>query len=158
MREGSDWPAVTVKERARVSGPGLRTFLNIANRWLLSEEQRVELLGAGSLDRFRSWEAAARSQKRLALPMDVLMRISIVLGIFCALRQFLATLERERAWLFRARPDPPFLGRTAMEVLTSDTYSNRLAVRRSAEAAAFGCPPPPNEADRDFRPYTIKWM
>ena len=49
------------------------------------------------------------------------------------------------------------LGRTPMETVTSDTYENRLAVRRSAEAAAFGFPPPPNEADRDFCPYTIKW-
>lgn len=141
-----------------MSGPGLRTFLNIANRWELSVKQRVELIGADSVDRFRSWEAAARNHSRLVLPMEVLMRISIVLGIFCALRQFLTSIEHERDWLSRKRSDPPFLGRTPMEILTSGSYENRLSVRRSAEVDAFGFPPAPNETDRDLRPYTIEWV
>lgn len=154
------WPAISANERARVSGAGLRTFLNIANRWTLSEQQRAQLLGADSVDQFRSWEAAARGHRLLVLPMDVLMRISVVLGVFSALRQFLTSLEDERRWLFRARPSLPFLGRNPMEFLTSGTHEDRLEVRRHAEAAAFGFPPPPNEVDRDFRPYTdddIKW-
>ena len=119
---------VSLVERSRVSGPVLRTFINIANRRALSEQQRVQLLGAGSVDQFRSWEAAARGHRFLVLPVDVLMRIAIVLGIYSALRQFLTALEDERRWLLCARLGPPFLGRTPMETVTSDTYENRLAV------------------------------
>jgi hypothetical protein len=47
------------EERARVSAPVMRTFLNIARRWELSERQQSQLLEC-DLVQLREWADIAR--------------------------------------------------------------------------------------------------
>src|SRR3546814_1757074 len=71
--------------RRRLSAPNFRTFLAIADLWGLSEEQRRLILGYPSRSAFHSWAKQAREHGEFTLDVDVLMRISAVLGIHAAL-------------------------------------------------------------------------
>lgn len=150
----------SLEERTRLSGPGLRTFLNVALRWQLSEEEQVRLLRASSVNELRHWAEAAQAQQSLTLETDVLMRISALLGLFGDLRQIIATADEERRWLRGKNNAAPFLGRAPIEILLNGALENLLDVRRHVLALGQGYHAP-NEADRDFRPYTdddIQWQ
>src|ERR1700682_3680042 len=67
--------------RRRLSGPGLRTFLAIADLWGLTEEQRRLVLGLRARSTYRNWVKMVREHRDLTLGVDVLIRISAVLGI-----------------------------------------------------------------------------
>lgn len=127
------------EERARVSAPGLRTFLNIGRRWSLSEEQQSGLL-ACDVATFREWAAIAREHKPLVLETHTLLRISVALGVFADLRWFfmsVAGVREERRWLLRPRQLPPFHGRPPLEVLCG-SFEDQMTVRRHLSALAEG--------------------
>ncbi|ERM00783.1 hypothetical protein Q644_25005, partial [Brucella intermedia 229E] len=72
--------------RKRLSGPGLRTFLTIADLWGgLDEQQRLMVLGLPSRSTYYNWVKAVRERRDITLDVDVLMRLSAVLGIHQAL-------------------------------------------------------------------------
>ncbi|MEZ2410298.1 hypothetical protein AB6806_26215 [Bosea sp. RCC_152_1] len=74
------------ENRARVSGPGLRTLFNVAPVWELDVAEIRTLLGMPTSDAFQTRSDAARADEPLTLETDVLLRISAVLGIFKSLR------------------------------------------------------------------------
>src|SRR3981189_3912518 len=67
--------------RRRLSAPALRTFLAIADLWGLTEEQRLLILGYPSRSTYHTWCKQAREHGAFTLDVDVLTRISAVLGI-----------------------------------------------------------------------------
>src|SRR5271168_4268386 len=71
--------------RRKLSAPGLRTFLAITDLWGLTEEQRRLILGLPSRSTYQNWIKTAREHRDLVLDLDVLTRISAVLGIHRAL-------------------------------------------------------------------------
>ena len=71
--------------RKRLSPPALRTFLAIADLWRLTEEQRLLVLGYPSRSTYHNWCKQAREHGAFTLDVDVLARISAVLGIHQAL-------------------------------------------------------------------------
>ena len=150
----------SLEERTRLSGPGIRTFPNIALRWRLSEKEQARLLRASSENEFRHWVEAAQALQSVTLDADVLMRLSAVLGLFGDLQQIIATVDEEHRWLRGNNNAVPFLGGAPIEVLLNGTLENLLEVRRYLLALGQGYHAP-NEADRDFRPYTdddIRWQ
>src|SRR5260370_19392297 len=66
--------------RRRLSAPGLRTFLRIADHWGLNEQQRLLILGYPSRSRYNSCCKQVQQHKQLTLNVYVLMRISTVLA------------------------------------------------------------------------------
>jgi HAD superfamily hydrolase (TIGR01549 family) len=144
-------------DRARVSAPGLRTFLSIADRWELSPADRLALLDADERQ-FDEWSNIARSYDPLALETTVLMRVSAILGVFAELQQLFATVDRERDWLINPNKAAPFAGREPLDLLRG-TLEDQIAVRRYAENMRIGVVPP-NEIDRNGTPdagYRIIW-
>jgi len=137
-------------ERARVSGPAVRTFLNIADRWELSQADRLALLECDERQ-FEAWSCIARSHGPLVLETAVLMRLSAILGLFTELRQFLATGEQERDWLTDKLKAWPCNGRSPLDLLRG-TLDDQLDIRRYASDVALG-QTAPNEIDRSFTPY-----
>src|ERR1700675_4500315 len=67
--------------RRRLSAPALRTFLAIADLWGLAEEQRLLVLGYPSRSTYHNWCKQAREHGAFTLDVDVLTRISAILGI-----------------------------------------------------------------------------
>ncbi len=142
------------ENRRRLSAPALRTFLAIAVSWGLSEEERRLVLGLPSRSTYHNWVRTVRAQGAITLDVDVLVRLSAVLGIYQALRILHATEQEGAAWLRRPHTATLFGGRPPMALVTSGTQDGLLAVRRFLDAARGGLYMPPNAADAAFVPYT----
>jgi hypothetical protein len=139
--------------RRRLSAPALRTFLAIADLWKLSEHQRLLMLGYPSRSTFHNWCRQARAHGAFTLDVDVLTRISAVLGVHQALGILFPTEQLGVAWLRTAHAAPVFGGQSPLEVMTSGTLDALLTVRRFLDGARGGLYMPPNDIDRAFTPY-----
>jgi hypothetical protein len=140
--------------RRRLSAPGMRSFLAIADLWGLSESERRLILGFPSRSTYQNWVKMVREHQDITLDVDVLTRISAVLGIHQALGVLNPTEQAGIAWLRGAHRAPVFSGRPPMDMVTGGTQDGLLTVRRFLDAARGGQYMPPNEIDAGFHPYT----
>ncbi|WP_341991281.1 antitoxin Xre/MbcA/ParS toxin-binding domain-containing protein [Azorhizobium sp. AG788] len=143
----------TPAKRRQVSGPGLRTFVALANLWNLTEEQRLRMLGSPSRSTYYNWVKAVQQHRDLTLDFDTLVRISAVLGIWSALRILRETEAEGIAWLRGHHRALVFGGRAPLEVMASGTQDALLTTRRFLDAARGGLYMEPNEIDENFEPY-----
>lgn len=139
--------------RRRLSAPALRTFLAIADLWGLNEQQRLLMLGLPSRSTYHNWCRQARAHGAFTLDVDVLTRISAVLGIHQALGILFPTEQLGVEWMRSAHAAPVFGGRPPLKLATSGTQDALLTVRRFLDGARGGLYMPPNGIDRAFAPY-----
>lgn len=117
-------------QRARLSGPGLRTFFAVADELQLGIDEQCRLLGGIGRSTCHKW----RGDQRVVLGRDQLERVSLVLGIYKALRLlFVDGLEGLR-WLKAANADLPFAGRSPLERMLRGSIEDLYAVRRYLDA------------------------
>ncbi|MGA2080502.1 MAG: antitoxin Xre-like helix-turn-helix domain-containing protein [Holophaga sp.] len=115
----------------RLSGPGVRAFFRIAERWGLAEADQQALLGGISRSTLHRWQ---RNQDAL-LTVDQLERVSCLLGIYRNLRILLpATAD---GWVSRPNTAPLFGGRTALEVMAEGGISALRQVRTYLDAQCW---------------------
>jgi uncharacterized protein (DUF2384 family) len=120
---------VGVETEARLAGPALRTFENIANRWGLRPAERRALLGgipSTTYDRMR------KAPDRATLSADTLERISHVLGIYKSLHVLFPNAEYADRWI--SEPNTAFGGATARERMLAG-FTQLVDVRRYLDAA-----------------------
>lgn len=139
--------------RRRLSAPALRTFLAIADLWGLTEEQRRLVLGYPSRSTYHNWCRQARAHGSFTLDVDVLTRISAVLGIHQALGILFPDEQAGVAWLRGPHNAPVFGGQAPIHLVTSGSQDALLTVRRFLDGARGGLYMPPNTIDQNFRPY-----
>lgn len=106
----------------------LKAFFNLAGEWGLRREEQVVLLGAPSQRTFYRWRAG----KVAGLPRDTLERISVLVGIYKAIRILLPVRERAAAWI--KRPNKAFDGASALDVMLKGQVDNLYQVRRYLDA------------------------
>jgi len=140
---------VKASERKHLSGPGLRTFTAIADLWDLTISQRTRMLGHQPTSTYHDWIKAAQQHKDITLSYDVLMRISIVLGIYEALTILFQNETEGTRWLKRPNDALVFGCQQPIELLTSGRQDSMLTVRRFLDAARQGhyMAPLKNEAE-----------
>lgn len=151
---------MSLERRRAVSAPVLRTFTAIADLWGLTEEQRRIVLGSQAKSTYHNWVAKARTHQPLVLDYDVLIRISLVLGIYQALRILYDNEADGVAWLRQPNRASVFGGQIPLSLIASGAQDGLFAVRRFLDAARGGLFMAPNEVDENFRPYTdadIHW-
>jgi len=141
------------RQRERLGGPGLRSFASIAERWGLSETQRLSVLGFPGRSTYHQWLAKARSGEKVLLSVDTLLRISAVLGIHKDLRILFGREEDERSWLTKPHNAPLFGGQPPLALVVSGTQDALMWVRRYLDAWRGGMFAAPNAADSGA-PYT----
>ena len=151
----SDADPFSRNSRRRLSGSGLRTFVAIADLWELTPEQRRHVLGRPARSIYLAWSEAVREHRDVILGVDVLMRISAVLGIHQALQVLHQEGQDSVAWLRGPHDGIPFGGRTPLALIVDGSLGGPLAVRQVLDGLMSGQGPEPNEVDRDFRPYTV---
>ena len=139
--------------RRRLSAPALRTFLAIADLWGVNEEQRRLMLGYPSRSTFHSWCKQAREHGSITLDVDVLTRISAVLGIHQALTVLFSEEREGVAWLRQPHEARIFGGRPPLTLAANGTQDGLMTVRRFLDAARGGLYMPPTAAEADFAPY-----
>jgi hypothetical protein len=140
--------------RRRLSGPGLRGFLAIADLWGLTEEQRRLILGLPSRSTYHSWVKTVREHGEITLGVDVLLRVSVVLGIHQALGILFENEHDGVDWLRTPHAATVFGGAPPLAFVTSGTQDGLLTVRRFLDAARGGTYMEPNELDAGFARYS----
>jgi hypothetical protein len=139
--------------RKRLSAPAFRTFLAIADLWGLTEQQRLLVLGYPSRSTYHNWRKQAREHGAFTLDVDILVRISAVLGIHQALGVLFADEKLAVDWLRSPHAGAVFGGRPPLALVTSGSQDGLLTVRRFLDAARGGLYMEPNAIDKDFEPY-----
>ncbi|MGN6311484.1 MAG: MbcA/ParS/Xre antitoxin family protein [Xanthobacteraceae bacterium] len=140
--------------RRRLSSPALRTFLAIADLWGLTEEQRRLVLGYPSRSTYHNWCKQAREHGAFTLDLDVLIRISAMLGIHQALGILFVQERLGIDWLRTPHHATVFGGQPPLALITSGTQDGLLTVRRFLDGARGGLYMPPNVIDEAFTPYS----
>ena len=133
----NDVPAREYAIRAadpQLSGPALRTFFNIAEKWKLSAEQSRVLLGSPPRSTFFKWKQTGQG----ALSRDTLERISYVFGIYAALQILLPDPAAADSWIRKPNDVPLFAGRSALERMLGGQVADLLAVRQYLDAERGG--------------------
>jgi hypothetical protein len=122
--------------RERLSGPGLRTFFNIAAEWGLTVEPQRMLLGGVAPSTYHKWKAGSVG----TLSYDQLERISLVLGIYQALKLLFADDAGGVRWLKAANTDLPFAGGSPLDRMLRGGIDDLHAVRRYLDGWRGGWP------------------
>lgn len=133
--------------RRRLSGPAMRTFIAIADLWALTQDERLLVLGLPSRSTYYGWVRAARDGDDLTLPTDMLLRISVVLGIHKALRILFASDQDGIRWLRDPHAAMPFAGQPPLALVLGGTQDGLMLVRRFLDAARGAFFMAPNAAD-----------
>lgn len=118
------------RAEARLAGPALRTFFNLAERWKLRVTDQRKLLGDPPESTFYKW----KRERDGALSRDTLERISYLLGIFKALAILFPQPDRADAWLRKPNAAATFGGKSALERMLSGNVADLFVVRQYLDA------------------------
>ena len=115
---------------ADLTGPALRAFFRLAERWDLKVAEQRKLLGDPPESTFYKW----KRERAGALSRDTLERISYLLGISKALAILFPQPDRADAWLRKPNEAPTFAGHSALERMLSGNVSDLFVVRQYLDA------------------------
>ncbi|MBV8815266.1 MAG: DUF2384 domain-containing protein [Verrucomicrobia bacterium] len=118
--------------RARLSGPAMRTFLNIGRAWNLSLEEERGLLGWPA----RSTMYNYHNGKVPVLAYDALQRISLVIGIYKALHILYPDFADR--WVNLPNSNPLFGGKSPLEFMNNTGIGGLEKVRRLLDSRRGG--------------------
>jgi Protein of unknown function (DUF2384) len=117
-------------ERQRLSASAIKAFVNISEKWNLTEAQARGLLGGIASSTFHAWKTAPRGKR---LDQDTLMRISLVIGIYKALHIYFGKLWADR-WVGLANRGPMFAGQTPLDYMLRHGQPGMMQVRRTLDS------------------------
>jgi len=116
--------------RRKLTPGGLRTFVNIAEKWDLTEAQARGLLGGVASSTYHAWKTRPQGKQ---LDQDTLTRISLVIGIYKALNIYfnkpLADL-----WITFGNRGPMFAGSSPLDYMIQNGLPGIVDVRRMLDA------------------------
>ncbi|HCC57868.1 MAG TPA: DUF2384 domain-containing protein [Solibacterales bacterium] len=118
------------KVRRQMSAPAIRSFLQVADIWQLSTEEQRALLGWPPESTFYKYKAGQCG----TLCFDMLMRISLVLGIFKALRILYPEKDLADRWVRLPNSHAMFGGRPALALMAEGGMDALYSVRRLLDA------------------------
>ena len=127
-------PAPAQYDRKALSGPALRTFFRIAEKWKLTNEEQMALLGVDARSTFFKW----KRERDGLLSRDTLERVSYILGIYKALQILLPNEQAADTWIRRPNMAPLFGGRSALDRMLSGQVSDLYVVRQYLDAQRGG--------------------
>src|SRR3954470_15988400 len=112
--------------RRRLSGPGIRTFFNIAAAWQLSGDEQRGLLGWPAPSTFYKYRAGDVG----VLSFDTLTRLSLVLGIYKALHVLYPDPALADRWVRLPNGHALFSGQPALTLMIDGGMDGLYQVRR----------------------------
>lgn len=115
---------------ADLSGPALRAFFNLAERWELRIADQRKLLGEPPESTFYKWK---RHQSG-GLSRDVIERISYLLGIYKDLQILFPDPKQADTWVHRPNQAPLFGGQSALQRMLSGNVADLYVVRQYLDA------------------------
>jgi antitoxin Xre/MbcA/ParS-like protein len=125
-----------LEDRAALGSAGFRTFIQIADEWELGVADRVRLLGDIAESTYHKWRNGG-----VGTPSrDQLERLSLLLGIYKALRLIFSDESTGTRWLKGANTDAPFAPKSPLELMLQGSIVDLYAVRRYLDAWRGGWP------------------
>lgn len=116
--------------RRRLTPGALRTFVNIADKWNLTEAQARGLLGGVASSTYHAWKTHPRGKQ---LDQDTLTRISLTIGIYKALNIYFNKPLADR-WITFGNRGPMFAGSSPLEYMIQNGQPGMVDVRRMLDA------------------------
>jgi hypothetical protein len=120
--------------RRRMSGPAMRTFFNVATAWELTGEEQRALLGWPAESTFFKYKAGLVA----TLPYDMLIRISLVLGVYKSLHTLYAEPDLANRWVKLPNSHAMFGGRPALILMIHGGMDGLYQVRRLLDGRCGG--------------------
>jgi hypothetical protein len=127
-------PSAAYQVAKNMSGGALRTLFRIADAWQLGNKELMALLGSPPRSTFYKW----KQSEHVALPHDVLERISYLFGIYSALQVLLPQAQAADAWIKKPNSAPLFGGRSALDRMLSGQVADLYVVRQYLDAQRGG--------------------
>ena len=109
----------------------LEAFFQIAERWELTTDDQIRLLGSPGRSTFFKWKKEGG-----ALPNDTTERLSHILAIWKALRILFTVDERGDAWM--QKPNEFFDGQSALAIMLRGGVADIYRVRQYLDAQRGG--------------------
>jgi uncharacterized protein (DUF2384 family) len=108
----------------RLANVAFNTFFNIVERWSLSEEAIILLLGKPVPSLYEIWKQG----RALEIDSNILTSVSSVIGIYRALHTLFEESEQADTWLHR--PNQMFENKPALISLCSGELEGMYALRK----------------------------
>lgn len=122
------------KVRRELSAPAMRTFFHVAAVWALNNEEQRALLGWPPESTFFKYKAGHVG----TLGYDMLMRISLVLGIYKGLHILYPEADLANRWVGLPNSNPLLGGKPALTLMTEAGIDGLYAVRRLLDGRRGG--------------------
>ena len=122
------------KARKEMSAPAMRTFFQITTVWTLSTEEQRALLGWPPESTYYKYKAGQVG----TLAYDMLMRISLVLGIYKDLHILFPEAELANRWVKLPNSNPLFGGKPPLTLMMETGIDGLFAVRRLLDGRRGG--------------------
>jgi hypothetical protein len=122
------------KIRRQMSGPAIRTFMNIAEAWKLPVQKQRALLGWPPESTFFNYKAGVVG----TLSFDMLVRISLILGIYKDLHILYPEPSLADRWVMLPNNNALFGGSSAIDFMTEAGMDGLYQVRRLLDARRGG--------------------
>ncbi len=121
---------ISKENRSQLSAPTLRSFRKIADRFGLSEAERIAILEDPARSTYHRWMKKAHEHQPLTLPLDTLLRVSATLGIYKGLSILFEDEAQALAWLKAPHKDTLFAGASPMTYILEGGFDELMSVRR----------------------------
>jgi len=122
------------KVRREMSAPAMRTFFQVAAVWGLSGEEQRALLGWPPESTFYKYKAGQVG----TLSYDMLIRISLVLGIYKDVHILYPESDLANRWVKLPNNNPLFGGKPALALMAEAGIDGLYAVRRLLDGRRGG--------------------
>lgn len=119
-----------------LAAAAIRTVLQIALVWSLSEAQQQQLLGVNPAQ-FSDWRSCCLTDQQPSVPLQTLERIGAVFGIYRALFTLFGSDERGSAWLRRPNRAAAFRGNSALAMMLGADPQGLFSVLRYLRAETY---------------------
>jgi hypothetical protein len=111
--------------------PALEGFFGIAEKWNLTTDEQIKLLGSPGRSTFFKWKKEGGS-----IPKDTVERISHLLAIFKALEILLPDTRAADSWV--RQDNEYFNGKSALDIMLDGQFVDLLRVRQYVDAQRGG--------------------
>lgn len=115
---------------AELRAPALRTFFKLVDRWSLSGDEQMKLLGLEEVSVLEAWKTG----RICCATRDTVERISYILGIYKAINILLPHPQRADAWMRKPRQEPIFGERSPLSRMCAGNVGDLYVVRQFLDA------------------------
>jgi len=127
--------ALDSEKRSNLGKVGLKLFFSLSERWELTQDQQLKLLGLSSRSTLHGYKKKVRNNEPVKLDVDALERLSLIAGI----RKAVEVLYPKQRWdSYMNTPNREFGGASAKDMMLQGSMKSLYIVREYLDASRGG--------------------